>query len=114
MIQLEQTQVDGVRILRLSGTLNQECVDNIQPEFRTAACEGGPVVVDLGGVDVINTPGLAILIAANRDVKQAGGRMVITQANERIDDALRRCLLHRILTLEPEFGAAVKKAKTPN
>ena len=36
MVQLELSHVDGVRILRLSGTLNQECIDSIQPEFRTA------------------------------------------------------------------------------
>ena len=111
MNHFEETQLDGVRVFRLSGALNQDGVRSILPEFRIAARAGGPVVVDLSGVDLINTPGLAVLIAANRDVKQAGGRMIVTQASALVDDALRRCLLDRVLTLVPDFGEAVERAK---
>ena len=69
---LEQSEAQGVRLLRLHGSLTQRGVNDVGPAFSAAMRSGGPVVVDLSGVDVIATTGITMLLVADRELKQAG------------------------------------------
>ena len=71
---------------------------------------GGPVVVDLGGVDVIATTGITLLLVADRELKKAGGRMVIAGTRGLVRDVLLRCRLDKVLTLAPSAAEAVAAA----
>ena len=113
---LEQSESGGVRHVRVSGSLTHKGVSDIGPAFADAvrgavgdaARGGGTVVVDLGGVDVIATTGITMLLAADRDLKQAGGRLVISAARGVVRDVLLRCRLDKVLSLAPAPGGGVE------
>lgn len=112
MASLSHTQVEGVRVVRLAGSLNHQGVPAVESAFEAATPAGSLVVVDLSDADLLATPGIALLISANQRVtKSAGGRLVITGASGFVDDLLRRCRLDSVLTIVDSPRDAVKVAK---
>ena len=110
---VEQDQAQGVRLVRLSGSLSQKGVADVGPAFVAAVKgegAGGPVVVDLGGVDVIATTGITLLLVADRELKRAGGRMVVAGTRGLVRDVLLRCRLDKVLTLAPTVDEAVQSS----
>ena len=108
---LEQQKHDDVLILRLRGSLDHHGVDLVGDAFTDAAAQAGRVVVDLAGLDVMNTPGIAMILGSHRALRQAGGRLVLTGATGVVSDLLRRCRLDAVLTLAPTETEAVAWAK---
>ena len=104
---LEQSESDGVRMVRLSGSLTQKGVTDVGPAFAAATRGGRHVVVDLSGVDVIATTGITMLLVADRELKQSGGKMVIAGTRGIVRDVLLRCRLDKVLSLAPTPGDAV-------
>jgi len=110
MATLDESQMNGVKVLRLAGNLTREGVEQVEPAF-AAAVRGGPrVVVDLDGVDLLTTPGITMLLAAQRELKQARGRLVLSGVRGMTDDVLRRCRLQTILPVAPSLNEAVEQA----
>lgn len=107
---LEQTESEGVRLVRLSGSLTQKGVTDVGPAFVVATRGGGNVVVDLSGVDVIATTGITMLLVADRELKQSGGKMVIAGTRGIVRDVLLRCRLDKVLSLAPASDAGVESA----
>jgi anti-anti-sigma factor len=111
---VEQGESHGVRLVRLSGSLSQKGVADVSPAFVAAVKgdgSGGPVVVDLSGVDVIATTGITLLLVADRELKRAGGKMVLAGTRGLVRDVLMRCRLDKVLTLAPSAEDAVRAAR---
>jgi anti-anti-sigma factor len=111
---VEQGESHGVRLVRLSGSLSQKGVADVSPTFVAAVKgngSGGPVVVDLSGVDVIATTGITLLLVADRELKRAGGKMVLAGTRGLVRDVLMRCRLDKVLTLAPSAEEAVRAAR---
>jgi anti-anti-sigma factor len=68
-------------------------------------------VVNLEDLELMNTPGIAMLIGSHRTLQKKGGRFVVTGAKGIVDDLLRRCRLDAVLTLAPTEAEAVEWAK---
>jgi anti-anti-sigma factor len=111
MAKLDQNDRDGVRVLQISGSLNQHGVDTVESAFNKATGSFGRLVVDLSQVDLVNTPALAMFLGAHRSIKQSGGRLVFTGVQGMVDDLLRRCRLDTVLTIVPEMREALEWAK---
>ena len=80
---------DGERILAVTGDLDLSAV----PQFRAALRKlgaGGHVVVDLTGVEVIDSVGIGLLLGARRRLVEAGGSLAVRCAPGRV---------HRLLEL---------------
>jgi len=108
---LEQSESEGVRLVRLSGSLTQKGVNDVGPAFSAATRGGGSVVVDMSGVDVIATTGITMLLVADRELKQSGGRMVIAGTQGIVRDVLLRCRLDKVLSLAPTPDAGVESVR---
>jgi len=110
MATLIATDSGKVRVLRLKGSLTFAGVEEIGPAF--AAEAQGPVrlVVDLTDVDVIATPGITMLLTADRAVKQAGGRMILTGTRDFVQEVLRRCRLDTVWTVVRDPAEAIRQA----
>ena len=108
---LEENETDGVRLVRLVGSLTQRGVTEVGPAFAAATRGGGNVVVDLSAVDVIATTGITMLLVADRELKQAGARMVIAGTRGFVRDVLLRCRLDKVLSLAATPDAGVEAAR---
>lgn len=110
---LRQEEAQGVRILRLSGSLTQKGVADVGPSFSDAVANGAGerVVVDLSSVDVIATTGITMLLVADRQVRERGGRMILAAGQGLVRDVLLRCRLDKVLTLAPSPADAIESAR---
>ena len=106
-----QREVDGVRVMRLSGSLTQHGVQDMEPELERALPDGSRAVVDLGQVDLITTPGIALILSATQRLRRTGGRVVFTAARPTVLNLLHRCRLDEVLELESGEDAALARAK---
>ena len=111
MATLIQNESEGVRVLRISGSLNHEGVEPVETPFESATPAGARVVVDLSEVDMMTTPGIAMLIAASKRVEGSAGKFVVTGAKGFVADLLHRCRLDTVLTLVPSAGEATDVAR---
>lgn len=111
MATLEQIGAEGVTVVRISGSLDQHGVDTIESAFSRATGASNRVVVDITGVDIVNTPAIAMFLGAHRMMKQAGGRLIFTGVHGMVDELLRRCRLDTVLTIVPGSGEAIEWAK---
>ncbi len=111
MATLDRADVDGVRVLRLSGSLTQQGVQGMEPEFDSALPDGARAVVDLREVDLITTPGITLMLAATQRLRRTGGRVVFTAASGVVLDLLHRCRLDEVLELAKTEPEAVERAR---
>ena len=110
---LRQEEAGGVRVLRLNGSLTQRGVADVGPVFSDAIATGGvpDVVVDLSAVDVIATTGITMLLVADRELKQRGGRMVLATARGLVRDVLLRCRLDKVLRIAASADEAIESVR---
>ena len=111
MATLDRADVDGVRVLRLAGSLTQQGVKGMEPSFDEVLPDGARAVVDLGEVDLITTPGITLMLAATQRLRRTGGRVVFTAAKGTVLDLLHRCRLDEVLELAKSEPEAFERAK---
>ena len=111
MTTLQQQDANGVRLVRVAGSLTQQDVDRIEPAFESALPDGARAVVDLGEVDVITTPGIALIIATTKRLRQTHGRVIFAAARGGVLDVFKRCKLDEVLELADDPAEAIHRAK---
>ncbi len=111
MATLDRADVDGVRVLRLAGSLTQQGVQSMEPAFEDALPDGARAVVDLREVDLITTPGITLMLAATQRLRRTGGRVVFTAASGVVLDLLHRCRLDEVLELAKSEPEAFERAR---
>ena len=112
MATLDRDDHDGVRVLRLAGSLTQQGLQGVEPDFERALPDGSRAVVDLAKVDLVTTPGITLMLSATQRLRRTGGRVVFTAARGPVLDLLHRCRLDEVLELagtEPEGVERVKR-----
>jgi anti-anti-sigma factor len=69
------------------------------------------VVVDLSGVTMITTPGITMLVAAERNVRRRKGKLVLCGLTGRVEQVLvERCRLDAVFTVKTTVDDAVASA----
>jgi anti-sigma B factor antagonist len=111
MATLETKDTEGVKWVRLIGSLTCEGVDEVSDAFAAATQGAGPLVIDLSDVSVIATPGIAMLLNVDRQLKGTGGRMILTGTHDFVQEVLHRCRLDRIWTVIPDPSQALDQAR---
>ena len=110
MTMLEEEDVGDVKVVRLKGSLAKEGAEQVSSSVIAAATESPRLVIDLSGVDLLATPGITMLLAAQKTSQQAGGRMILTGTKGFVDELLRRCRLDAVLSIVPVPSEALRRA----
>lgn len=111
--QLQASEQEGVTVVRVAGELTQEGVPRIDKAFAAAVGDArSGLVLDLGDVRLITTPGIALLLSANEQVAARGKKLVFCGLKGSIAEVLlERCRLDLVLTVAPSVEAAVAAAR---
>ena len=109
MASLNREEIGDVQLVRLSGSLTQVDVDRLEPAFVKALPDGSRAVIDLHGVDLITTPGLALIISTTQRLKRTSGKVVFTAGQGLVLDLIRRCRLDEVLEVAPDRDEAVRR-----
>jgi anti-anti-sigma factor len=108
MVQMTQSQLGSVTIIRPTGALTLDGIEAIRPQFEQLTSNPGRLVIDMAGVTLMTTPGLSMLLAGAKRLAESGGRMALTGAKGVVADLLHVCKLDDVFPVIPEFDAAVK------
>jgi anti-anti-sigma factor len=112
MANLERSDVDGVTVLRLKGTLDRIELGDVERTFHDATHRGrASVVIDLADVDFLTTPAIAMFLDAAKTLRHSGGRVVVTGPSPRVEDVLRRLRLDSLLPVLGSVAEGIARVK---
>lgn len=108
-MQLETEQVGGVTVLRVRGKLTVDHgADALSRTVRDLADQGRTaVVLDLQGVDVVDSLGIEALVASHVSVKRRGGRLALASPSPRLCHLLEITRLSQVLETHPDRKEAL-------
>ena len=96
-LRVEHLDGGGAHIV-VDGALDLAYAYRFDEALRRAEHEGhDPIVIDLGGVDFVDSTGLARLVAARRRARRAGWRLVLVRGSASVQR------LFSVVALEEHF-----------
>ncbi len=97
-------------IVRLQGQLDTRGVDQIEARFNAAVvATGHDSLVDLGGLSVITSMGIRMLISAAKAASQRDKRLVLFGAQGIVHEALDSAALDTLIPTAPDQPQALAK-----
>ena len=102
-------EVDGVTILDLSGRITLgEGSGTLRDAVRDLVSKGSKkILMNLGGVDYIDSSGLGELVAAYTAVKNSGGELKLVNLTKKVSDLLVITKLATVFDVKDDEAAAV-------
>ncbi|HVU75188.1 MAG TPA: STAS domain-containing protein [Mycobacteriales bacterium] len=89
-------------VLHVSGRVDVLTVAELREALHTAVDAGvGDLIVDVGGLELVDATGLGALLSAHRRARRAGRRLVLRAVGPDLHRVLHRTRLDRIIALEP-------------
>jgi anti-anti-sigma factor len=103
---------DGIRLIRLSGSLDNFGVNQVEVEFvRCCAGENVCVLVDLSKVNYISSIGIPLLINSAKSIARQGGKMALLKPKKPVEDVLEMTGIPHIIPIYPNLNAAVSEIR---
>jgi len=103
----QQTMESGVVVVTPTGRLNMTSARMLREELHELIENGDTrVVVDLSGVDFIDSSGLGALISGLKVARKAGGDLRIAAPNRQAITVLELTNLNRVLAVHPSAEGA--------
>jgi anti-sigma B factor antagonist len=108
-LRVERLRGEDVPVVAVHGELDVEGA----PELRTALIEaidehpGQPVVVDLEGVDLIDSAGLGVLLGGRDRARGADGDLTLVATGQSVIKVLELTGLTRVFEIHPSRTAAL-------
>ena len=88
-------------LVSVSGRLAASTVAELRAVLVSAADSGyGDLVLDLGGVEIVDASGLGVLVGAHRLAARRERRLVLRNVPHRVERLLIATRLNRVLTVE--------------
>lgn len=110
---MELTQsslTETVTLLACDGRLNMISAPKLKSAIAGAVSDGSVrIIVDLGGVQFIDSSGLGALVAGLKASRQAGGDLRIAAKTEQVLSVLKLTNLDRILRPYPNVSDATRE-----
>ena len=108
-MKLSAKEVEGAVVISLDGNVmgGPDAVELNEQLHKLAAKKKKKVVLDLSGVQSMNSSGLGMLIGALTAMKNAGGDLKIAAASDKIENLLVITKLTTVFELFPTVKKAV-------
>lgn len=92
---------NGQTILRPAGDIVASVTDELRSRLKDIMGEdGGPLVIDLSRVELIDSVGIGLLIAAHNSLSKKGGRLALRNVNSDLATLLRTMRLDKHFSVE--------------
>jgi anti-sigma B factor antagonist len=102
------TDRDGTAVLELSGELVFETARKVEKQLRTIE-ERRPetLAIDLSGLSMIDSTGLALVVSADSRARGEGRRLVVVEGPDPVQRVFRMTRLDDRLDIVPSLAAAL-------
>ena len=109
LLQIEERQIEpGITLVQLTGKLalgrESQRLEAIAQEL--AGKGASKVILDLTGLDYVDSAGIGILALAAGRVKQSGGKMAVVAAQGRVLDLLKVSGVDTLLNINSSVESA--------
>jgi anti-sigma B factor antagonist len=101
-LRIDEHREDGKVVLRLEGELDLVTADRVQARLDEAAGSRSAVLVDLSGVEFLDSTGLRLLVSADLRAKQEGWRLLLRRGPSHVHRVFEIALLEERLTFVPD------------
>lgn len=102
-------------VVRPTGQVDADSAPELKATLKQVAEEGVKVVVvDLQGVDFIDSSGLSALVSGLKAIRQRGGALNLCRAHTQALTALRLTMLDRVFTIYPSLEEALASGTKPD
>jgi len=92
---------DGHTILTPAGDIVASVTDDLRTRLKDIMAEHpGPLVIDLARVELIDSVGIGLLIAAHNTLAKTGGRLALTNVNADLASLLRTMRLDKHFSIQ--------------
>ena len=82
---VECNDTDGGTLLACIGELDLATIPAFEDALSRAEADGRAIVLDLSGLDFIDSRGLATILALDRRVRESGGRLTIVRGPDAVN-----------------------------
>lgn len=110
-LQVQRSEAAGTPCLRLSGRLDFNSAPAFRKTLRQELEKRGTLMLDLSGLELLDTGGLATLVDAHNRAQTLGVDMVLLNPSEPADEALQTSQTASLLTIardEEEVAAVLR------
>ncbi len=108
MIQIEQSDREGVPVVSVSGTIDMYSSSELKERLDGhVGQKAARVVVDLEGIDFIDSSGLATLVDAQRHMKAYSGRLQLAALPTRVEAVVRLMHLTKVFEIHSTVDEAL-------
>ena len=105
---LTQFDFEGARVVRAAGEFSLDTAGDLREMVQAALATGGPVVLDLSGVQFMDSTGLSVVLNALKDAWGRGHALLIAgPLQPPLESLLSITGVDRYLTIHPSWNAAV-------
>jgi anti-sigma B factor antagonist len=105
-LEISTSERNGGAQIALKGELDIATAPKLEEEVRRLEAEGrGLIVIDLRGLDFMDSSGLRALLAADTRARERGARLVIVRGHDRIQRVLRITRLDERLEIVDDADA---------
>jgi anti-anti-sigma factor len=112
-MQLQYSELeDGIRLLKLIGTLDMNGTYAIEVEFvRHCAGNDVHVLVDLSRVNYISSIGIPMLVNSAKSVSSHGGKMILLSPQKSVESVLELAGVPLIIPVIYDLDTAILELK---
>ena len=100
-------------VVAISGSVNMMDVDAFRQQLLSTieSEQGQDLIIDLSQMNFINSLGLGVLVAAQREMKRVQHRLKLVQPQAGVQKMLETTKLTRLFAIYPDTDAAIASAQ---
>ena len=86
----ETEQIGGALVVKLYGEIDQHCVSEIRDDIdrQIAIRNINSLIVDLGGVEFMDSSGIGMIMGRSKNMVSRGGKMMLVRPQPQVDKVL--------------------------
>ena len=86
----ETEQIGGALVVKLYGEIEQHCVSEIRDDIdrQIAIRNINSLIVDLGGVEFMDSSGIGMIMGRYKNMVSRGGKMMLVRPQPQVDKVL--------------------------
>ncbi len=108
-MEILEEKVNDVAVLKLQGRLEASSAKDIKEKVDLLSKENRvKLVIDMGGIDFIDSSGLGALVSSLRSVNKLGGDIKIAALQDQVRAIFELTRLHRIFGIFDDSNAAAE------
>ena len=108
-MEIAEKRIEDVDVLKLTGRLDASSAKNLKGRVASLVKENRvKLIVDMAGVDFIDSSGLGSLVSSLRAVNEKDGDVKVTALQKQVRSIFELTRLHRIFGIFDDVEAAMK------